>query len=282
MHEQLKLEAIETEISHENDVFSNFRKFEDNTKRQSTKEDVINFKKIEGKVLMVEKQISPKKNIYEKMDDYEETTHDREFFYTNQNGSSYLQMLFGLPEHIINTKEGRELIAEKINNKTIILLGGSDSIKDLLTSEFFHPKEVINIDPYMKSETVSKNVHKNYHSVTESAADVHIIDEIISGELPKADEIWATVSVPFYLTESEDIKNLFTNISVMLDNGGTARIYPIALQYNATDKDSYESRKRAFLKAIDILMMKKDLNIKLIENINDAFTLVIQKVKLAI
>lgn len=159
-------------------------------------------------------------------------------------------------------------------------IGGSDSIKDLLSSELFHPKEVINIDPYIKSETVAKNVHKNYHSVSESASDVHLIDEIISGEIPKADEIWATVSVPFYLTESEDIKNLFSNISVMLNSGGTARIYPIALQYNATDKDSYESRKRAFLNSINILMMKNDLNIKVIENIDDAFTLIIQKVKL--
>lgn len=271
---------INAEDSSENDAISRCQKLEDNTKKLTIAEHRETLHKIQMVLKKVDKQILPHKNIYEKMDDFEETTHDREFFYANEKGDSYLQMLFGLPSHIINSKRGRDYIKEKINNKTIMLLGGGDSIKDLLTArKIFHPKEVINIDPYLKSETLEKNKNHIYHSVNESASDPNIINEIVSGELPKADEIWATVSVPFYLNSSEEIKTLFMNISVALKEGGTARIYPVALQANITGEDTYEIRKKAFLEEIDILMLKSDMNIKLMENTDDGHTLIIQKLK---
>lgn len=208
----------------------------------------------------------------EKIDYYANTNQTREFFsYGRKHDAySYSSMMYGLPENFINTEEGKEYLHNKIDDKTIFLFGGGDSIKDLLKSEEFKPKEVINFDPFIKEEAVDKNPNGIYKSLMISASD----EKIRNMELPKADEVWATYSVPFYLDSKEDIKGLITNMSSVLKEGGNARFSPIAVQSIEKDGENFESRKEALMDSIKHLIDSSEYNVSIF---ND--TLKIHKIK---
>ena len=212
----------------------------------------------------------------DKRDYYSNTNQERDFlsYGRKHDAYSYSSMMFGLPENFINTNEGKEYLHNQIDNKTIFLFGGGDSIKDLLKSKEFKPKEVVNFDPFIKEEAIDKNSNGIYKSLMISASDKKIREMQEKKEIPKADEVWATYSVPFYLDSSEDIKELITNMSSVLGEGGNARISPIAVQSSEKDGENFEKRKEALLGSIKNLLGNSDYNVSVF---ND--TLKIHKIK---
>ncbi len=262
-----------------NPVFK-FEEFEN--KRLSQKDKELIYTEIDSAVQMTGKATADGREIFEQVDYYNKTTHDRNFFTNNRNGGSVAEMLFNLPEYLINSKECKKYLAEKLNNKVIYLFGGGDSIHDLLTSKEFEPELFINFDKYLKDEDKNKSVNSKYHSYPVSASDPSIRNGAINGTLPKADEIWATYSVPFYLDSSNDIKGFFSNIMLSLNEGGTARIHPLTFQYKETKTDNFLSRKKAFMDIMKELMKDSNYNVKIIKTTKEGHTLIIQKLKTTI
>lgn len=199
----------------------------------------------------------------EKVEYYNNTNQERDFFTHGRkyDAYSYSSMMFGLPKDFIDTAEGKEYLHHKVDDKTIFLFGGGDSIKDLLKSEEFKPNKVINFDPFVKAESIDKNPNGIYESQTISASDKKIREMIDSGEISRADEVWATYSVPFYLDKSEEIKELITNMTSSLNEGGNARIYPIALQSAEKDGENFETRKQALVESVKSLLDSPDYNV---------------------
>lgn len=207
---------------------------------------------------------------------YSNTNQERDFFsYGRKHDAySYSSMMFGLPEDFIRTEEGKEYLHNQLDNKTIFLFGGGNSIKDLLKSEEFKPKKVINFDPFIKEETFDKNPNGIYESQMISASDKKIREMTEKNEIPKADEVWATYSVPFYLDSSEDIKELIINMSEVLNEGGNSRICPISVQSLEKDGENFETRKQSLVGSVKGLLDNPDYNITIF---ND--TLKIHKIK---
>jgi hypothetical protein len=251
------------------------RDFENKVQTQDEKEIVA--KEIDRIIKRASKETSLSKDVFEQMKHYDKTTNDRNFFLGNRPGGSIMQMLYGLKPSEINSLECRKYIEEKINNKTIYIFGGGDSFKDLLNSKIVSPKEVINFDPYISQETIGKNNQGIYRSYNESASDLVISSNIKDGKLNKPDQILCDISTPYYLDSGEDIRKLFVNILYALNDGGEARIYPIALQNEETENGNFESRKKAFMQVINGLAQDPNFDLKIMETTEDGYTLIIQK-----
>jgi hypothetical protein len=215
-------------------------------------------------------------DVNKKVDYYNNTNQIRDFLShgRKRDAFSYASMMFGLPENFINTEEGKEYLRHQVDNKNIFLFGGGDSIKDLLKSTEFKPKKVINFDPFIKKETIDKNPNGIYESLMISASDKKIVEMLNKNEIPKADEVWATYSVPYYLDSSEDIKELITNMLSVLNEGGNARISPISVQSKEEGGENFETRKQAFINSIKELLDSQDYNVTIF---ND--TIKIHKIK---
>lgn len=172
---------------------------------------------------------------------FSKTTQGRKFFYTGPEGADsfpYSESLFSLP---INPKEHpsvKEYYKKLLDNKNILLLGGGNSIEDLLKDPDIKPNKVINIDPFLKYENFDKNPQENYYNLDKKADDP-TLTEFFKEQNIKADEIWASYSVPLYLKTPEEISNLFNNIKNNLAEQGTCRIYPLATTFgeNKTEMD---------------------------------------------
>lgn len=163
---------------------------------------------------------------------FSHTNQSRDFFGDRKTGKidnrPYSGTLFNLS---VDTPESREYLAEKINDKTIYLLGGGDSIKDLIASDDFHPKHVVNFDPYITSEPIEKFDKGIYQSIPVPVQNSEEVKEEIKKQgLPKADEMWASFSVPYYLATGPEIKGMFKTIRESLAENGTARIVPLRIQ----------------------------------------------------
>lgn len=241
----------------------------------SKEKNEITFSKLDKKITGSVKN-SASGDKYDKMDYYANTNQTREFFHhgRSRDAYSYSSMMFGLPDSFINTIEGKEYLHHKIDDKTIFLFGGGDSIKDLLKSEEFKPRRVINFDPFVKEESIDKNPNNIYESQTISASDKKIREMVDSNKISRADEVWATYSVPFYLDKSEEIKELLINMASVLNEGGNARISPIDVQSREKDGESLETRKRALIDSIKNLLDSSDYNVSVFNN-----TLKIHKIK---
>lgn len=196
---------------------------------------------------------------------YGKTNQGRSFFTDGEKDShAYARTLFGLPEPVTKTEAGKEYLHGILDNKIVYLLGGGDSINDLLQSNEYMPKNVINFDPYVASETIGKNKSRRYQSLPISAADSRITEMVGRGEIPKADEIWASYSVPFYSTSPEEIKALMSNIIESLADGGNARISPIAVQgegFLKSNESTFDEMRQAFQMALTDLMARSDINV---------------------
>lgn len=162
---------------------------------------------------------------------FNNTNQQRTFFPVEFKKDSYPYSLSLFEVTNINSNEAKEYLKKKLDDKRICLLGGGKSMQDLLESDFIKPKEVINIDPFLDSEEISRNINKNYKSLDVKADDSLLIEKIEeSSSESKFDEIWASYSVPFYNTKVNQIDNLFNNIDNMLLQGGNCRITPLCAQ----------------------------------------------------
>lgn len=172
----------------------------------------------------------------------------------------------GLPDKITN-----EIIKDAVDNKNIIILGGGDSVMDLLTDKDLDltPKSVTNIDPYIISEYKDKNLKNIYKSISLHAESPNLISELNNQNIPKADEIWASWAVPTYSERVEDITALFKNIDAIIAVGGIVRIYPLEIanleKDEMFDADDFEKRKDAWVQATKDLVDTGRYNLDIIE-----------------
>ncbi|MCF7820777.1 MAG: hypothetical protein K9M44_04925 [Candidatus Pacebacteria bacterium] len=154
-----------------------------------------------------------------------------------------------------NLEEAKNYLKKKLDNKSIYLLGGGKSANDLLKSNDIHPKQVLNIDPFISEEDIDRNNKGVYRSISQRADSDSLIEEINSNKLELADEIWASFSVPFYNQSKEEIDNLFNNIKNLLKESGNCRITPLSTQ----NKEASE----AVLNNLKDITSSKDYNIHL-------------------
>lgn len=164
--------------------------------------------------------------------DFAHTNQSRDFFGDRKSGKidnkPYSATLFNIG---IDTPETREYFAEKLEDKTIFLLGGGDSIKDLINSKEHSPKNVVNFDPYITSESVEKFEEGVYKSIPIPVQDSEQIKvELEKEKIPQADEIWASYSVPYYLSTPKEVEGMFDTVRNSLAENGTARIAPLSIQ----------------------------------------------------
>ncbi len=180
-----------------------------------------------------------------------------------------VEKFFALP---FATAKGVEYLRSKIDNKRIILFGGGDSMNDLLRGTDLRPREVVNIDPYLDSERVSRNANINYRSIPVSACDSGLADLIINEEEEGFDEIWCSHSVPHYVDNPIEFTALFDNIKRLLKKGGVCRIYPIRL-YSGADRNATESAemRHAYIAQIEALIADPSFNVTHFGFLDDKF-----------
>lgn len=178
-----------------------------------------------------------------------------------------IKSLFNLD--YLNEEHKKEILKKTLDNKKIILLGGGDSINDLILESDIKPAKVTNIDSFIKFEDKNKNQRKNYYSIVLEAEN----EEIKNSEIEKADEIWATWSVPMYLETSKDIENLFKNIDHLLEVNGILRIHPLHLLdfkregHEMFDRaEKFEVRKNAWIKSVSDLLKTERYNMYIMNN----------------
>ncbi|QQR76879.1 hypothetical protein IPJ63_01280 [Candidatus Nomurabacteria bacterium] len=178
-----------------------------------------------------------------------------------------IESLFDLGS--LNEEHKKEILKKTLDNKKIILLGGGDSINDLITESDIKPASVVNIDSFIKFEDKEKNQRKNYSSIVLGAES----EEIKNLKIEKADEIWATWSVPMYLETAKDIENLFENIDYLLVLNGVLRIHPLYLLDFKKDghemfdrAEKFENRKSAWIKAVSNLLKTDRYNMYIMNN----------------
>jgi hypothetical protein len=154
--------------------------------------------------------------------------------------------------------EIKKYLKEHIDDKVIVLFGGGNSAKDLISGTDFNPKALINIDPYVVEDSWDEsNKKEKYTSIKLPSESKELSDMIQKNEIPQADEVWATYSVPMYLESEEKIFDTFKNMDAVLKNGGMIRITPLYLHVFGESlvaenfkEDSPERRWWAFSKSV--------------------------------
>ncbi|MEI6494838.1 MAG: hypothetical protein WCO03_02135, partial [bacterium] len=105
-----------------------------------------------------------------------------------------------------------------------------------------------------------KNKNRNYLSLPLYAQDHNAIKKGVEDhQLQQADEIWASYSVPYYLSSPDEISDLFQTIKESLAENGIARITPIAIQ--GEDPEMYIKSKETFIDQIRILAGSPEYNV---------------------
>lgn len=215
---------------------------------------------------------------------FDKTNRARTFFHhpelnkgrgiNSDKTANYSASMFMVPR--IKIKEQLEYLKEYINDKNIYLLGGGYSCLDLLNLNNLKPSKIINIDPFVNEEKLNqltKNSKTEYKLLKEDAAGDNLLEEIKKNNLPKADEIWASFSVPMYLDNPIQIKKLFDNIAILLNKGGKCRIYPIGLE------DNNEENRNALIESIKSLTTMKKFNIYINDVDTQRSQLIIEKLE---
>jgi hypothetical protein len=211
----------------------------------------------------LEKEIIPSSNSIVKVKDkfsyFNKTIRNRSF-HRKSYGRISMYDIFGVPDTYKFDKVG-PLFERRINDKTIIVLGGGNSMNDFLSTKKFHPKKIVNVDPYIKKEKINKNKRGIYESFSLGAESEFLVSELENSSIQKVDEIWASYSVPFYLETAEAIHSMFKNMDALLSEGGVLRITPLYLSEFSTESkeifgvaDSFDERKRAFIGAVKQLL----------------------------
>ncbi len=155
---------------------------------------------------------------------FRKTLHKRMFFNTPSRKGGLIRNLFLVST--FHTPEMAEYMKRRLNNKTIVLVGGGDSCEDLVEDHFFSPKQFINIDPYIEPRIKDDQMPNAYKHIHKGIEDETILEDV---GMQKVDEIWATFSVPMYSKKKEDIEKSFKHMVDMLSVGGTLRIYPLSV-----------------------------------------------------
>ncbi len=211
----------------------------------------------------------------------------------------YSQLLFGLfyDQGFDFSPEVHAYFKEILDGKNVLLLGGGDSVHDLVAGlsqddvEAINPKRIISTDSMAGFEQVKLEplvqavldegsyVRKQAHA--EKSEEVAAV--LASVGLEKgADEIWASFSVPYYLETPKQLKGLFTTIRNNLAKGGTARIAPIAFQVSndrlMNRPEEVDEMKKTLLDEVSSLSEDPEFNVYVFSS-GVGSTLVIKRLK---
>ena len=267
--------SLQSKPENEQYIEGALRKLEANAGQAKEK---FSAEKNEEVLKQVERLITPASNVT-KSDEvlpYAHTNQNRQFMGVvgRSDNIPYSHSLFGVG---LETPEAKEYLKKAVEGKTVYLLGGGDSIVDLITSDDMAPKQVVNFDPFIASEDVQKAKNKNYMSVPLLAEDsASIGKEVERLGIEPAQEIWASYSVPFYMGKPEQIVGLFQTIKNSLAEDGVARITPIAMQRE--DEESFAALKEVFMGEVKSLTDSPNFNVYTLEGVTGS-TLFIERLK---
>lgn len=237
-------------------------------------------------------------------DFFKTTNHTRNFIGTFGRGISVenrpiTHTLFGIPSFQIgqphvNLEEAAKYIKENINGKNILLLGGGNSVEDLLyNTKEFQPQMIVNADPHELEAEEDLPGKNSYKRIEIRAEDPGLPQKLKEIGVEQFDEIWATYSVPYYLDTGEAIENMFQNAKLLLAPGGTLRIHPFSLPTLVSRESFFKrdpnkelqlmnqnsERSEAYLEIVQQLNRDPELNVSIVNTdggINYS-TLIIQK-----
>ena len=167
------------------------------------------------------------------------------------DNTPYAHSLFRLG---LESAEADAYLARKLEGKRIVLLGGGNSLDDLLHAKDIHPAEVVNVDPFITQEKLERNDGTPYRSVPFRAEDPGLVEALRSEGVGEADEVWSSYSVPYYLDSAEDIAGLFANVRGLLAEDGSARITPLKLQSVEGNQEQFESASEQILAEVSSLL----------------------------
>ncbi len=204
---------------------------------------------------------------------FEHTNQSRKFFGQARGFDNvpYMQTLF---EVGTVTPESVTYLQGKIAGKRVLMLGGGHSAEDLIEKEIM-PEIMINADPYLHQERAEKGSKYPYVSIPVKAEDPDMVrQELGRIGAPKVDEIWASFSVPYYLSTPEEIEGMFETITETLDEGGVARIFPISSREDGQDGECYDE----FVKQVKVLLDSPQFN-AYTANTHNGTTLFIRKLR---
>ncbi len=219
-------------------------------------ETVYNPSKNEEVIKKIEEKIGyrDKRENYTDSNSFDNTQRNRKFFEIQPGkGSAKRETYWNTLFFLYNTKATREFAKKILDNKTIVLLGGGRSqLKQEFKEHDIIPRDIINVDPFVDNiEEAADPV------ILINAADKNFIEKMHLQGIDGADEIWAEFSVPAYLDDPEEIKQLMQNIDLLLVPGGTARIWPIKVSGEGENLDQI-ARKNALMDSIkDIIKTNK-------------------------
>lgn len=227
------------------------------------------------------------------------TKQDRWFYGTaaGADHSPMSQLLFGLhcdPE-LHSDPEIQQYLKRELDGKSILLLGGGDSVKDLIVdmdivdSRAINPKKIINADLSFEGLNPEPLIQpaleagRYVREVAHAEKPEEITDVLKRNLLAEGvDQIWASFSVPYYLGSVDQIEGLFNTISTSLAEGGTARISPLVYQA-PHDKLAYAPEELDAVKAAmvnEITRMSNDPHFNVYSfNAGVGETLVIKRLK---
>ncbi len=180
---------------------------------------------------------------------FESTQRKRKFFEIQPGqGAAKRETYWNTLFFPYNTESTRTFAKEILDGKTIMLLGGGRArLKEEMEQNNILPHEIINVDPFVsEAEPGADSV------LSLSATDERLPDIIRARGIESVDEIWAEYSVPAYLENPNEIRNLFRNIDILLAEDGYARIWPTEVKHG--DRKEVDARKTALLESINKLV----------------------------
>lgn len=193
------------------------------------------------------------KTSLESSEDFDKTQRSRGFFEQKPGtGAASRETYWNTLFFPYNTESTREFAKQDLDEKTIVLLGGGRSeLKQELSKYDIHPKEIINVDPFV--EDVKEGADYVVHM---SASDHGLVEKLKENGIENVDEVWAEYSVPAYLENPAEISQLLENIDTILAPGGSVRIWPLQVGGGGSDEEM-SVRKEVFMESLRKLDEKK-------------------------
>ncbi len=157
---------------------------------------------------------------------YDKTTRNRMLFEKRPGKSTKRETYWSTLVFTFNTVETRALAKKMLDGKSLLLLGGGRArLGEEMSQHNIAPEKILNADPFV--EDVQSGADP---VVPVSSADADLPTRLREQGMLQADEIWAEFSVPAYLDKPEEITGMFQNIDAALVEGGTARVWPLAVK----------------------------------------------------
>lgn len=118
-------------------------------------------------------------------------------------------------------------LQEAVEGKKILAIGGGESLDDMTSMRSFSPTTFLNVDPYLKKESLRRKLAPYYQSLPFDPTKKDFVHDLQTSGYGTFDEIWATYSLPQYCEDPEEVTQFFENMYEALAPDGTLRIFPL-------------------------------------------------------